>query len=143
MLRVEPDGSKTVYLGTTELRWTPGSTSVHAARSYPGGTRREFDGSLTYTVAGHQASVIASVDATTAAVTHNRYLPYGELRGGTTVDDKGFLNQTHDNTSSLVYLNNRYHDPARVMFVLVDPLFVKTEWLAVVLSHSGGAAPCL
>jgi len=116
---------------------------VHAARSYPGGTRREFDGSLTYTVAGHQASVIASVDATTGAVTHNRYLPYGELRGGSTVDDKGFLGQTHDDGSGLVYLNNRYHDPSLGSFVLVDPLFVKTEWLAVVLSHPGGAAPCL
>jgi len=86
VLRVEPDGSKTVYLGTTELRWTPGSTSVHAARSYPGGTRREFDGSLTYTVAGHQASVIASVDATTGAVTHNRYLPYGVNHPGSDGD---------------------------------------------------------
>ncbi len=122
VLRVDPDGSKTIYLGATELRWSPATPgTVKVARYYPGGTQRGFDGILTYAVAGRQGSVIASVNAATGAVTHNRYLPYGGLRGGTAVNDKGFLGQTYDTGSGLVYLNNRYQMGG---FVSVDPLDV-------------------
>lgn len=120
-LRVEPDGTKTVYLGATELRWTPGTSTVQAARSYPGGMRRGYDGTLSFNPTGHQGSVLASVNATTGAIDQHRYLPYGNLRRGTGVDDHGFLNQIHDHTN-LIYLNNRYHDPNLGMFVSVDPL---------------------
>ena len=127
VLRVDPDRSKTVYLGATELRWTPGSTDVDVARYYPGGTQRGFDGTLTYTIGDHQGSIMAIVDATSGAYTHVRHLPYGQLRAGNTSNDKGFLNQTHDPTANLIYLNNRHHDPTLGAFISVDPLVTKTE----------------
>uniref|UniRef100_UPI0026265525 RHS repeat-associated core domain-containing protein n=1 Tax=Ilumatobacter sp. TaxID=1967498 RepID=UPI0026265525 len=125
VLRVDPDGTKTIYLGATQLRWTPNDPTIDVARHYPGGTHRGFDGTITHTIAGHHNSIIATVNATTAAVTHNRYHPYGQLRHGTTVDDTGFLNQPHDPTG-LVYLHHRHHDPTLGTFTSVDPLVAIT-----------------
>jgi RHS repeat-associated protein len=127
VLRVDPDGSKTIYLGSTELRWSPATPStVKVARFYPGGTQRGFDGTLTYTVSGYQGSVLGSVNATTGVVTHNRFTPYGVLRAGTAVNDKAFLGETTDPATNLVYLNARYHDPSLGTFISVDPLVTAT-----------------
>jgi RHS repeat-associated protein len=127
VLRVEPNGTKTIYLGGTELRWSPTTpTTINVARYYPGGTERDFDGQLRHALNGYQNSLLASVNATTGTITHNRYLPYGTMRSGSTPSDKGFLNQTHDTATSLTYLNNRYHDPQLGMFISVDPLVTAT-----------------
>ena len=69
---------------------------------------------------------MATVDGATAAINDIRYLPYGNIRDAGTIDDKGFLNQTHDPETGLIYLNNRYHDPTLATFISVDPLVTTT-----------------
>ncbi len=127
VLRVDPDGTRTVYAGSTELRWTPGASSVEAGRVYGSGVRQDFAGDVQFTVADHQGTAGAAVNASTGAVTYNHFLADGALRAGDFVDDKGFLGQTHDNDhDGLVYLNNRHYDPSLGVFVSVDPLVTKT-----------------
>ena len=69
---------------------------------------------------------MATADAATGVLDYHRYLPYGAPRDGAPVNDKGFLHQTHDPTTNLIYLNNRHHDPTLGVFVSVDPLVTIT-----------------
>lgn len=146
LLRTDPDGTKTVYLGTTEIRFTTGTTQ--AARTYPGGVRRDFDTTVTYTATNHHNSIVGTND-NTDTLTRLRYTPYGNLRTGTPHDDKAFLNQTHDPAQNLIYLNNRYHDPTLGVFISVDPLvqmtgepYIYASGNPTTLSDPSGLEPC-
>ncbi len=148
VLRVDPNGTKTIYLGATELRWTPGSTTVNVARTYAPGVRRDFDGTLRYSVTNHQNTIDTTVDTTTGTINHNHFAPYGTTRTGTLNDDKGFLNQTHD-PNTLIYLNNRHYDPSAGVFISVDPLvtitgepYIYGSANPVTMSDPSGLEPC-
>jgi RHS repeat-associated protein len=124
VLRVDPDGTKTVYLGGTEIRYTPGS-GVTVARTY-GQVRREFDGTRTYMAVNHQGSITATTN-TASAHTQTRYTPYGTPRPGytgsiTDVDDRNFLGQVDDPATATVYLNNRHYLPGIGVFTSTDPI---------------------
>ena len=126
VMRQDPDGTRTLYHGPSELRWDPTTGDIDAARSYPSGVRRDFNGDIIYHIADHQGTVQATLNGTTNGRHYLRYMPYGQPRYGAINDDKGFLGQTHDTNTSLVYLNNRYHDPVLGQFISVDPLVVQT-----------------
>lgn len=129
-LRTDPDGTKTVYLGTTEIRYTPGSpATIQVARTY-GQTRREYSGDLTFYSTNHQGSITATNGNLGAA--RIRYQPYGGPRTGLTgsttdLDDRNFLGQTDDPASQTVYLNNRHYLPGTGTFISVDPLARPTQ----------------
>ncbi len=130
VVRIDSDGTRTVYIGDTELRHDPVTQSVTTSRRYPGGVVRQYGGDIVYTTSNHQGSVTHAVNATTGTGTRTSYEPYGEIRddlnsgGGAGVDDHGFLN--HINDVHLTYLNNRHYDPTTGVFVSVDPLVTKT-----------------
>jgi len=124
-VRLDPDGTTTIYLDDTELRWTPAGTKV--SRSYPGGGRRSFDGDVVYTAVDHHDSVTAMVDANSGTIAMQRYRPYGQRRAGVGVDDRGFLNAPQDGDGT-VYLQHRHHQPATGMFLSVDPLVLDTGY---------------
>jgi RHS repeat-associated protein len=123
-LRVDPDGTTTIYLAGTEIRATT-SGGVTVARSYPGGTRRGFDGDITIVATDQRNSLTTSIDTATGTIAYTRYHPSGSVRTGTTLDDRGYLGAPHD-PGGLVYLQHRHHDPTTGTFVSVDPLVTIT-----------------
>lgn len=119
------DTTKTIYIGTIEYRWTSTNPSVvQGLRTYAG-AQRGYDGSLTWTAGNTQGSLTVTL---TSAGTTSRiyYRPYGAVRSGSRVNDRGFLNQVTDDTTALSYLTNRFHDPLLGHFLSVDPLVGKT-----------------
>lgn len=127
VLRVDPDGVKTVYLGMTEIRWSPSSPAVlQVARHYPGGVVRGFDGVVTYTARNQQGSIVGSIN-TSGTLVRTRYVPYGMTRSGAAVADKAFLGRTNDPAQALTYLTHRSYDPATGIFTSVDPLVTETR----------------
>lgn len=69
-------------------------------------------------------STTLTVNATTGAVATKRYLPYGKERSssGTQPTERGWIGQTRDDATGLLYLNNRYYDPTIGRFTATDPL---------------------
>lgn len=123
---MDPDGTRTVYLANTEIRWNT-TTGTQVARTY-GQTRREFDGTITRFALNHQGSIVATTN-TDATSPHNiRYTPYGNNRpttaDGDNLDDRNFLGQPDDPNTPTNYLNNRHYQPTTGTFLSVDPIAV-------------------
>ena len=79
----------------------------------------------THWLAGdHQGSFGLAVNASTGTVSKQRYLPFGAARGPVNQlpTDRGFIGQTEDDSTDLVYLNARYYDAKLGRFLSVDPL---------------------
>lgn len=125
VMRVDPNGTKTLFLDGTELAWAPGATDVTVARTYPGGVVRDHDGTIGYRIADERGSVIADVAAATGTVTHRRYLPYGQPRSTGLEGRAGYLGHIHD-PGGLIELTHRYLDPTLGAFTSVDPLITQT-----------------
>ena len=117
----------TVYLPGLEL--TAQAGTVTARRYYTaGGTtvaqRTTADG-VTYLLGDAQGSATLAVSAG-GQVARQQYLPFGAQRGptGQLPGDRGWLGQTRDDGTGLVYLNARYYDPDLARFLSPDPLLV-------------------
>jgi RHS repeat-associated protein len=134
-----PDGTRwvrqsptetVVYLGGQELHLAAGSSTSTAVRYYAhdGGTIAErktgTSAGVSWILGDGQGSAIIAVNATTGALSRDRYLPYGGSR--TTPRflpiDRGWLGQTQDKDTGLTYLNARYYDPTLAHFISTDPL---------------------
>jgi len=131
-----PDGSRwlrktptdtVAYLAGQELRLASGATTPAATRYYThSGAQiaiRKSSG-MNWTLGDRQGSTSISVNASTGVSTRDRYLPYGGNRGTTSTlpSEKGWLNQTRDDTTGLIYLNARYYDSTLARFIAADPL---------------------
>ena len=77
-------------------------------------------------LADHQQSTTTTLNMSTGQLGTARYTPYGNLRTSSATTDQLQLGQTHDYSTNLNYLNNRYHDPTVGVFVSVDPLVTMT-----------------
>ena len=75
-----------------------------------------------------RGSIAMTVRENTTTTTEQWYTPYGTTRAGntTTTTTRGYIGQTHDTTTNLNYLHNRYQDPQTGVFLSVDPLVGKT-----------------
>ncbi|WP_157252733.1 RHS repeat-associated core domain-containing protein [Nonomuraea typhae] len=134
LIRRDPDGSATLYLGHTELRLAGGQVSGTRYYSASDGATVAMrrPGGLTWLLTGQHGNTQLAVDDTTGAVSRERYLPYGKRRGTDDLPftDLGFLGKTEDAATDLVYLGARYYDPAIAKFISIDPeLDLRTpEW---------------
>ncbi|WP_344748995.1 polymorphic toxin-type HINT domain-containing protein [Streptosporangium vulgare] len=135
LIRREPDGTATLYLGAMELELSAGT--VKATRYYTGP-----DGStvalrtgagIKWLASGLHGSTQLAVDDATGQVARERYLPYGKRRGSDDLPftDRGFLGKIEDDSTGLNYLSARYYDPSIAKFVSTDPLLSldKPQWL--------------
>ncbi|WP_329430527.1 polymorphic toxin-type HINT domain-containing protein [Streptosporangium sp. NBC_01495] len=135
LIRREPDGTATLYLGAMELELSGGT--VKATRYYTGP-----DGStvalrtgagIKWLASGLHGSTQLAVDDATGQVARERYLPYGKRRGSDDLPftDRGFLGKIEDDSTGLNYLSARYYDPSIAKFVSTDPLLNldKPQWL--------------
>ncbi|MFI9848685.1 polymorphic toxin-type HINT domain-containing protein [Nonomuraea sp. NPDC051941] len=134
LIRRDPDGSATLYLGAMELRLASGQ--VTAKRYYStaddGLVAMRDTGGVTWVLAGMHGSTQLAVNDATGTVSRERYLPFGQRRGGDDLPftDRGFLGKTEDASTGLTYLGARYYDPAIAKFISTDPeLDLRTpEW---------------
>ncbi|MFC5820949.1 RHS repeat-associated core domain-containing protein [Nonomuraea harbinensis] len=134
LIRRDPDGGTTLYLGAVELRLSADQVTAKRYYSSSDGSlvaMRE-PGGLTWMLAGLHGSTQLAVNATTGAVSRERYLPFGQRRGTDDLPftDLGFLSKTEDPSTDLTYLGARYYDPTIAKFISTDPeLDLRTpEW---------------
>ncbi|MEO3812778.1 RHS repeat-associated core domain-containing protein [Sphaerisporangium sp. B11E5] len=158
LIRRDPDGRVTLFLGSMELELANGQLTGKRYYAAPDGSTvamRSGASGLTWLASGLQGSQQLAVDDTTGQVSRERYLPYGERRG---VDDlpftdRGFLGKIEDGSTGLDYLSARYYDPAIARFVSTDPLLdmSRPQWTnpysyaggnPVGLSDPNGLIPC-
>ena len=138
ILRKDPDGAVTLYLGGhMELR-KPAGNGAEATTTYYSiaGTTVAVrtPSTLDWLLGDEHASASTTIDANTGTVRRQYYTPYGDNRATTTNGTTGgnlptnhnYLNQTRDTTTGLNYLNNRYHDASTGTFLSVDPLIAVT-----------------
>ncbi|WP_170317355.1 RHS repeat-associated core domain-containing protein [Acrocarpospora corrugata] len=126
VIRREPGGATTLYLGGMELRLSGGT--VTAKRYYAGadGTlvAMRDGGGVTWMLTGLHGSQQIAIDDATGTVSRERYLPFGQRRGADDLPgtDRGWLGKTEDASTGLVYLSARHYDPAIARFISTDPL---------------------
>ncbi|MGB8861566.1 MAG: RHS repeat-associated core domain-containing protein, partial [Ilumatobacteraceae bacterium] len=136
LVREDPDGTLTWYLGPLELRRPPGASTLSWTRYYAiAGTTIAYrigngaaQPTLTWLAGNNQGSETIAISNGTLTSAQTRYHPYGTIRGTDqlTTTERGFLGQTEDTRTNLTYLNNRYQDPTTGTFISVDPLVGKT-----------------
>jgi RHS repeat-associated protein len=121
LLRRDPDGTVTAYLGSEELRKDPAGV-ITATRYYDSIASRTPAG-LTWLATDHHNTAQIAVAAATLAITTRRFQPFGEPRGTPPIwgNTRGFLSGTSDPTG-LTHLGVREYDPAIGRFISVDPL---------------------
>ncbi|MFC5830642.1 RHS repeat-associated core domain-containing protein [Nonomuraea insulae] len=134
LIRRDPDAGTTLYLGPMELRLAGGQVTGKRYYSSADGdlvAMRDANG-VTWMLAGMHGSTQLAVNDSTGTVSRERYLPFGQRRGGDDLPftDRGFLGKTEDASTGLTYLGARYYDPAIAKFISTDPeLDLRTpEW---------------
>ncbi|MEV0830126.1 polymorphic toxin-type HINT domain-containing protein [Nonomuraea rubra] len=134
LIRRDPDGSSTLYLGGMEVRATGGVTKATRYYSGPDGAvvAMRTSAGVQWMASGLHGSTQLAIDEATGQVARERYLPYGQRRGSDDLPftDRGFLGKTEDASTGLSYLSARYYDPAMAKFVSTDPLLdlSKPQW---------------
>lgn len=136
LIRVGPDGSKTLYLGDAELTISADLTKKTAERFYghPDGviTVRATGGVRQVLLSDQNGSSHTAVDMVAAdmAVTRRKLMPFGEERGGAPAawpGQRGFVGGTVDKDTGLTTLGAREYDPTTGRFISVDPLVDYTQ----------------
>ncbi|MFI2375403.1 RHS repeat-associated core domain-containing protein [Streptomyces sp. NPDC018964] len=120
----------TLYLDSTQVTVAKGSTEAEATRTLDlaGGHQAviDDDGSVSFTIADHQASGQLAIDAADQELTQRRTLPFGGIRGTRPSNwpgVRGFVGGVDDSESTgLQHLGAREYDPATGRFISVDPL---------------------
>ncbi|SIS12897.1 RHS repeat-associated core domain-containing protein, partial [Microbispora rosea] len=127
LIRREPGGKTTLYLGSMEIEATGNSVTAKRYYGSPDGVivaaRASGDG-LTWLMSGLHGSSEIGVNDVTGAFSRQRYLPFGQHRGRDQLPfgDRGFLGKIEDESTGLDLLGARYYDPEVARFISVDPL---------------------
>jgi len=69
-----------------------------------------------------QGNVLAVADAAGNIIERRDYVPYGAPASGIPSDGPGYTGHVSDEGTSLVYMQQRYYDPAVGRFLSVDPV---------------------
>ncbi|MBD4613309.1 hypothetical protein GUF48_03255 [Xanthomonas citri pv. citri] len=72
-------------------------------------------------------SPVAVTNASGQVVERTFYEPYGAQVDGTPDDGPGFTGHVEDAATGLIYMQQRYYDPAIPRFLSVDPMTVDTS----------------
>lgn len=122
MIRRDPGGTVTAYMGSTELRKDAAGT-VTATRYY-GKTAIRTTAGLTWLAGDHHGTGEVAIDAGTLAPARRRLDPFGMDRGAPVAwpGERGFVGGVQDPTG-LTHLGAREYDPTLGRFTSVDPVF--------------------
>ncbi|HEU0152747.1 MAG TPA: RHS repeat-associated core domain-containing protein, partial [Arenimonas sp.] len=77
---------------------------------------------VTYLHSDGLGSPVLETDATGAVLSRERFLSYGGAVDGAVKDAVGYTGHQEDPASGLVYMQQRYYDPAAGVFTSVDPV---------------------
>ncbi len=126
LIRRDPDGATTLYLGAMELTLSGGAVS--AKRYYAAGgaaVAMRTSAGVTWMLSGLHGSNQLAISDATGQISRERYTPFGKRRGGDDLPftDRGFLGKIEDASTGLTYLSARYYDPAIAKFISPDPVF--------------------
>jgi RHS repeat-associated protein len=143
VLRRAPDGSVVFYVGGLMEITDPPSGALQVTRNYTlAGAMVAYrvnstaDTAVNWVLGDRQGSASVTVNKSSGTSAWQAYLPYGGTRTGSLPStDHGFLNQIEDDTTTLTYLNNRYHDSSIGQFVSVDPL---VQWTGEPYLYASG-----
>ncbi|RCG32676.1 hypothetical protein DQ384_04115 [Sphaerisporangium album] len=132
LIRHEPNGRTTLYLGSMELELAEGQLLGKRYYSAPDGAVvaiRVGEGGVTWLASGLHGSEQLAVNDVTGHAARERYLPFGGRRGADDLafTDRGFLGKTEDASTGLVQLSARYYDPSIGRFISTDPLLNDTD----------------
>ncbi|MFJ9729318.1 RHS repeat-associated core domain-containing protein [Streptomyces sp. NPDC101209] len=134
LIRRNTGGETVLYLGSTEVHLDTSTTTAKywGQRYYSAGsatialrTNKTSSPALSYLSGDPHGTSTVSLDATTQAVTKRYVTVFGAARSGGTgtwADDKTFLGESTDPTTSLTYLGARQYDAATGRFLSVDPI---------------------
>ncbi len=127
LLRHDPGGAAVLYIGGEQLALS--GTTVTATRYYTaqdGATvAQRTPSALTWLLSDAQGSASLAVDSVTGNPTRQYYTPYGNQRGGNTlqpITDHAFLGHVEDYSTGLLQDGARYYDPASGHFISADPI---------------------
>ncbi|SEA34004.1 toxin C-terminal domain-containing protein [Leifsonia sp. 21MFCrub1.1] len=131
LLQTDPTNGTTLYIGDTELRVAPGSSTASAVRTYAIGgtpvaertTKAGVAGSVLLWISGdanHTQDL--EVNSNNGAITRRYADPYGNSRGAaaTWSSNHGYLDATESPFSNLTQLGARGYDSATGRFVSLD-----------------------
>ncbi|WP_234030046.1 RHS repeat-associated core domain-containing protein [Xanthomonas vasicola] len=107
------DASKSI---DTDYLYLAGSVVATRARPAAGGTE-----TVTYQHTDALGSPVATTNAAGQVVERTQYAPYGAAIGKT-VDGIGYTGHAMDGDTGLIYMQQRYYDPAIPRFLSVDPV---------------------
>ncbi|MFP8904456.1 polymorphic toxin-type HINT domain-containing protein [Streptomyces atacamensis] len=121
------DGTRTLYLGNTEITLAKGSTIPKATRYYDigaGTAIRTDDNKVSFLVGDHHGTAELAISAADLSMQQRRTTPFGGYRGTQPTNwpgTKGFLGGTEDGTG-LTHLGAREYDSDTGRFISVDPV---------------------
>ncbi|WP_407566767.1 RHS repeat-associated core domain-containing protein [Polymorphospora sp. A560] len=131
LLRHDPDGGATLFLPGTELRLTAGAVTATRYYSQDGETvATRSGGGVHWQLADHLGTDQLAVDAATGGLIPRRFLPFGELRGGTPTGwpgQRSFVGGVDDDPVGLLRLGAREYDPSTGRFLSVDPVILEDD----------------
>lgn len=77
---------------------------------------------VTYVYTNAQGTPLAKADARGKIITRYAYRPYGVQQSGPKNDGPGYTGHVNDPATGLVYMQQRYYDPAIGRFISPDPV---------------------
>ncbi|MGC5012807.1 polymorphic toxin-type HINT domain-containing protein [Streptosporangium sp. DT93] len=127
LIRRDPGGATTLYLGAMELTLSGGAVSAKRYYAAADGSTiaMRTSAGLTWMLQGLHGSNQLAINDATSQVSRERYTPFGKRRDDDDLPftDRGFLGKVEDASTGLTYLSARYYDPAVAKFISPDPVF--------------------
>ncbi|TDD85392.1 polymorphic toxin-type HINT domain-containing protein [Actinomadura rubrisoli] len=129
LIRRDPDGSATLAVAGTEVRYAKPTGKSSATRYYTLGddtVASRTTAGLTWLRSDPHNSADISIAESTQEVTHRRFTPFGQARGTKPTNwqgERGFVGGTINGNTGLTTLGARQYDPDTGRFVSVDPVF--------------------
>lgn len=123
--KINPDGSKTIYVGGIyEADKTSGGSVTHTRVYYPAGGAMRLDGTLYYILKDHLGSANAVTDVSGNIVGSQRYYPFGgtRLTTGNMITDKLYTSQRQMASLGIYYYNARFYSPYLNHFTQPDSI---------------------
>ena len=123
--KVNPDGSKTIYVGGVyEVDKDSDGVVTRTVTYYPAAGTMRIDNTLYYVLKDHLGSASVVTDASGATVGQQRYYPYGETRltAGNMFTDKLFTGQREMAGLGIYDYNARFYSPTLGRFLSADTI---------------------
>jgi RHS repeat-associated protein len=125
VMKIKPDGSKTIYVGGVyEVNKNASGSVTGTTTYYPAGGAMRVNGTLYYVLKDKLGSASVVTDTSGNIVGEQRYYPYGETRlvTGTMNTDKLFTGQREITGLGIYHYGSRFYSPKLGRFLSADTM---------------------